>query len=36
LRYPLEQPLLSSCGLVPPRRSKLLCGKSSSKRKSRA
>jgi hypothetical protein len=36
LRYPPEQPLLSSCGLVPPRRSKLLCGKSSSKRKSRA
>jgi hypothetical protein len=36
LRYPPEQPLLSSCGLVPPRCSKLLCGKSSSKRKSRA
>jgi hypothetical protein len=34
-RYPPEQPLLSSCGLVPPRRSKLLRGKSS-KRKSRA
>jgi hypothetical protein len=36
LRYPPEQPLLSSCGLIPPRRSKLLCGKSSSKRKSKA
>jgi hypothetical protein len=36
LRYPPEQPLLSSCGLVPPRQSKLLCRKSSSKRKSRA
>jgi hypothetical protein len=35
LRYPPEQPLLSSCFLVPSRRSKLLCGKSS-KRKSRA
>jgi hypothetical protein len=36
LRYPPEQPLLSSCGVVPPRQSKLLFGKSSSKRKSRA
>jgi hypothetical protein len=27
LRYLPEQPLLSSCGLVPPRWSKLLCGK---------
>jgi hypothetical protein len=36
LRYLLEQPLLSSCGLIPPCRSKLLCRKSSSKRKSRA
>jgi hypothetical protein len=26
---PPEQPLLSSCGLLPPRWSKLLCGKSS-------
>jgi hypothetical protein len=35
-RHPPEQPFLSSCGLVQPRRSKLLCVKSSSKRKSRA
>jgi hypothetical protein len=36
LRYLPEQPLPSSCGLVPPLQSKLLCRKSSSKRKSSA